>query len=467
MDSYGILSLLPAFTALTLAFITREVMFSLLIGIFVGILITGQNLLTGFTSVTQEALGNADFIWVLTIQVFVGIMIAFFQKSGATAAFTRFINKRNINQVGAQVSAWLLGIFIFFSDSFSPLYVGTVMKDVTDKARVSREKLAYIADSTSSPLITLVPFTSWGVYMGGLLIGIGAFVNNEVAMNAVIRSVPYNFYGILSISMVGLIAFKIIPDFGPMKKAEDRARETGKVIGDKAKPLVGKDIEDIKPKEGIEGNLLINFIAPALIVLSVSIGTHFVLGSVKILEGFVLAVAFQFIVMLIQRMGSITELMDAALMGVKGVFPAIFILALAYCLNTLTGQLGTAEYVLSVTEGWMTGSLLLAFTFALGAFVSFFTGSSWGTYAIITPIVIPLAFYITGGEINSIVFATIAAVFGGGAFGDHSSPLSDTSILASLGSGSDHLDHIKTQAPYALVVGGVSTALYLIIGLII
>ncbi|HWR60434.1 MAG TPA: Na+/H+ antiporter NhaC family protein [Clostridia bacterium] len=463
--NYGILSLFPALIALVLAFITREAIFSLLIGVLVGVLITGQNLLFGFTGMLQSALGNADFIWVISIEVFVGIMIAFFQKSGAIESFTSILDKRNITAKGAQIIAWLLGIFIFFSDYFSPLYVGTVMRSITDKARVSREKLAYICDSTSAPVCTLIPFSSWGVYAAGLLVGIGAFADKNIATEAVIKMVPFNFYGIFAVAMVGLVAMKIVPEFGPMKAAEKRTMETGKVMNDTAKPLLGKELSDIKPNPGIKPNLFINFFAPALIIISVTLGTYIAIGSAKTLEGFVLAVAFQFVAMLIQKMGTIVELMETAVNGIKGVMSAVLILALAYCLNAISKQLGTAGYVIGITESWMTPALLLVFTFLICAFISFFTGTSWGTYAIMMPIAVPLAFQLTGGAINTLVFATIAAVMGGGCFGDHCSPLSDTTILSSLAAGSDHIDHVNTQLPYAMAAAGVSAVLYLIVGL--
>lgn len=465
--NYGILSLLPALIALVLAFITRDAIFSILLGTLVGIVISGQNILFGFTGLAQDALGNADFIWVLMIEVFVGIMVAYFQKSGAINAFTEFVGKKTLKQRGAQLLAWLLGIFIFFSDYFSPLYVGTVMRNITDKARVSREKLAYICDSTSAPVCTIIPFSSWGVYMAGLLVGIGAFVDKDIATKAVVKSVPFNFYGVLSVAMVGLIALGIVPDFGPMKKAEKRAAETGKVIADGAKPMLGKELSQIKPKEGIKSNLFINFLAPALIIISITLGTYIVMGSAKTLEGFVAAVAFQFVAMLVQRMATLQELIETAVEGIKSVMSAILILALAYCINSISKTLGTANYVISVTQSWITPTLLILFTFLVGAFISFFTGSSWGTYAIITPIVIPLAFELTGGEITSLQYAAIAAILGGGCFGDHCSPLSDTTILSSLAAGSDHIDHVKTQIPYTLTVAGISSILYIIVGMIL
>lgn len=462
---YGILSLAPALVALILAFITRDATFSLLIGVLVGIAVAGQNLLFGFSGLMQDALGNADFIWVLGIEVFIGIMVAFFQKSGAIEAFTSRISKFNIKAKGAQVIAWLLGIFIFFSDYFSPLYVGNVMRGITDKARVSREKLAYICDSTSAPVCTLIPFSSWGIYMAGLLIGMGPLIDSNIATEAVVKMVPYNFYGITSVFMVGFIATGIIPDYGPMGKAEKRAREEGKVIGDNAKPLLSKELDDIKPNEGVKPNLLINFFAPALIIICITIGTYVVLGSAKTLEAFIAAVAFQFVSMMIQKMGTLPEMMDTAIQGIKSVLAAILILALAYCINSISKQLGTAQYVISITEGWMSPTLLMPLTFAICAFVSFFTGTSWGTYAIMTPIFVPLAFQLTGGALGGVIYGTIAAIMGGGCFGDHCSPLSDTTILSSLAAGSDHIDHVTTQLPYAMTAAAISLIGYFILGI--
>ncbi len=463
--NFGILSILPAVAALALAFITRDAIFSLIVGCLIGLVITGQNIFVGVSQLMQGALGNADFIWVLGIEVFVGILVALFQKSGAIDAFTKALENKSIKARGAQLLAWLLGIFIFFSDYFSPLYTGTVMRDITDKAKVSREKLSYICDSTSAPICTLIPFSSWGIYIAGLLVGIGVFTDKMTAQNAVVQMVKYNFYGIFAIAMVGLIAAGIIQDFGPMKKAEKRAREEGKVLADGAKPLIGKELSEIKPNAGIKPNLFINFFMPAIIIIATTVGTYLVLGSAKTLEAFIAAVTYQFIVMLIQRMGTIQELVETSINGIKGVMSAIIILALAYCLNSITKQLGTASFVIDATSNWITPTLLLVFTFVICAFISFFTGTSWGTYAIMIPIAVPLAFDMTGGAATGLVYATIASVVGGGCFGDHCSPLSDTTILSSLGAGADHIDHVKTQIPYALSIGALTCVLYLILGI--
>ena len=419
MDNYGILSLAPALIAVILAFITREALFSILCGVLVGLLITGQDLLFGFTGIIQSALGNADFIWVIGIEVFIGIMVAFFQKSGAIEAVANKLNEKlHITPRIAQIMGAALGILVFFSDYFSPLFVGNVMRPITDKAKVSREKLAWLCDCTSAPVCITLPFTAWGVYVAGLVVGFGTFATADAGQA------------------------------GPMKKAEERARTTGKVVADGDTPMLSRELDTIKPKEGFKSNIILHFLIPALIVIAVTIGTYVIMGSAKTLEAFVLAVTYQAIVLLL-----------------KSVVSAILILSLAYCINAISKTLGTSSYVISVTESWMTPVTLLALTFAVCAFMAFFTGTSWGVYAIMIPIVMPLAFNMTGGEANNLVYATIAAVMGGGCFGDHCSPLSDTTILSSLGAGSDHLAHTKTQLPYALTVAVITCIGYTIIGL--
>ena len=466
MDNYGILSLAPALIAVILAFITREALFSILCGVLVGLLITGQDLLFGFTGIIQSALGNADFIWVISIEVFIGIMVAFFQKSGAIEAVANKLNEKlRITPRIAQIMGAALGVLVFFSDYFSPLFVGNVMRPITDKAKVSREKLAWLCDCTSAPVCITLPFSAWGVYVAGLVVGFGTFATAEAGQNAVIHASVFQLYGILTIVMIFLVALGFIPDFGPMKKAEERARTTGKVIADGSTPMLSNELDNIKPKEGFKPNIVLHFLIPAIIIICTTIGTYVVMGSAKTLEAFVLAVAYQAIVLLIQKAFDIREMIQVATEGIKSVVSAMLILSLAYCINAISKTLGTANFVISVTESWMTPATLLAMTFAVCAFISFFTGTSWGVYAIMIPIAMPLAFSMSGGVEGSLVYAEIAAVMGGGAFGDHCSPLSDTTILSSLGAGSDHVDHVKTQLPYALSVAVLCLIGYIIIGI--
>lgn len=462
---YGILALLPVCIALVLAFVTKDALLSILAGVIAGVIVSGQNVVTGFTGILQSALGNADFIWILAIEVFVGIVVALFQKAGALEAFADMVTRHNLKRRGASLLASILGIFIFFSDYFSSLYVGNIMRPVTDKAKVSRELLAYICDSTSAPMTSLLPFTSTAMYTAGLLVGIGGIIDSTVGVNVVFKAVPFNFYCWSAIALTLLFSSGIIPHYGPMRSAEKRAKEEGKVLADNAVPLLSSELESIKLKEGCKSSLLIDFFMPALIIVGISIGTYFFLGSTKCLEALVVAVAYQFVCILVRKMATLKELMDTAIMGIKSVMSAILILSMAYCLNAITKEIGTAAYVISMTEAWMTPVLLLTISFLVCALISFLTGTSWGTIAIMVPIIMPLAFSVSGGEISTVVYAAVAAILGGATFGDHCSPISDTSILSSLAAGSDHIAHVKTQLPYALTGAAITCAGYLVIGL--
>lgn len=462
------LSLLPVVVALALAFTTRNAVFSLLIGSVVGVLMLGNDPFTGTAQLFQDALGSGWFIWVVMIQVFVGILIAFFMLAGVTERFAELVSERVESDRGAQGMTWLLGVLVFFSDYFSPLLSGPVMRPVTDEHDVSREKLAYILDSTSAAVPTLIPISGWAVFIAGLIAEQGNVPDKTVALDVFVNSIVYNFYGVLSIALAGVIAIGVVSDFGPMKEAESRARTTGKVLRDGANPLVGVEIEEIEPKAGKTANLTLHLFVPILIILGISIGSFVVLQDVKILAAFMAATAWLAVVMYAQGyFENVTDVIDVSTDGIKGVFPAIMVLALAYMINTITGQLGAPEYVIGATEGWLTPSLLLFITFVTGAAISFFSGTSWGTYGIMIPIIVPIAFSMNGDSFSPILYAAVAAVVGGGLFGDHCSPLSDTSILSSFGAASDHMDHVRTQLPYAIAAGGITAIGYALLGIVI
>ncbi|NLM05482.1 MAG: transporter [Tissierellia bacterium] len=460
------ISILPLLVALAIALFSKSSVFALLIGVIIGVVLLGENVLTGFSKVGISALADENFIWVLLIQVFLSIMVAFFQKMGAVDIFSNAVSRKNIKRRGAQVFAWFLGILIFFSEHLSALYVGTVMRGITDKARISREKLAYIIDSTSAPVCTIVPFSNWGVYMASLLVGTGLFVGKTEAMGAIFRMIPYNFYGIISVFFVGLIAIGIIPDFGPMKKAEQRAIETGAVYAVGSNPLIGKEMKDIVPQVIVRPNVILHFIVPLLIVALITIISFATIGEILILEAFIATVFYQFAIMYLQKMCTLKEILDTAMAGVKSIVNAILVTALAYCLNYITGHLGVKEFIMETTKPWLSPSYLWAATFLTGFVVSFFTGTSWGNYAILVPIMVPIAIGLSGGNETTLVYGTIAAIMGGVSFGEHCSPISDSTILASLSAGSDHIDHVKTQLPYAITVGVIALILYLVIGIL-
>ena len=458
----GFISIIPALIAIVLSFATRNTIVSLVVACIVGTLLSGQGLL-GFPTLLKTSLGTTSFSWVMLLNTFIAIIVAYFQKTGAIQSFSQMIHDKNLSRRGAQLMAWVLGIFVYFSDSFSPLFVGSTMRSITDKARISREKLAYIADSTSAPVSVLVPITGWAAYLSGLAVGIGCIVTEEDGSALFLKAIPYNFYAILAVIMVGLIGSGIIKDFGPMKKAEERVMNEGKVLRDGAVPLIGKELTEMKPYEGIKPRIFLNFLLPVLMIISIALGTYITLGSAKTMEAFLFVIIFMSISMLLQGI-PFQEIMNTLTQGIKGAVPAVTLLALAYSINALSKDMGTANYIVSLSESFLTPAMLPAIIFIISAIMAFATGSSWGTFAICMPIALPLAFTFTGGELGTLVYACFGEVAGGGVFGDHCSPLSDTTVLSSTGSASDHIDHVQTQLPYALCCGALAVILYLVIG---
>lgn len=430
METMGFISVIPAILAIVLSFITRNTIVSLTITCIAGTLLAGQGIF-GFPTLLQNSLGTTSFSWVMLLNTFIGILVAYFQKTGAIQGFSQKVHEKNLSRRGAQLMAWVLGIFIYFSDSFSLLFVGSVMRSITDKAKVSREKLAYIADSTSAPVSVLMPITGWAAYLMGLAVGVGCIATTEDASRLFLRAIPFNFYPIFAVLFVGLLASGIIKDFGPMKKAEKRAWEEGKVIRDGATPLIGKELTDMQPYPGLKPRVVLNFILPVFVIIGIALGTYIAFDSAKTMEAFLFVVIIMTISMMIQGI-PFKEVMNTLTDGVKGAIPAV---------------------------------MLLAVIFAVAAIMSFATGSSWGTFAICMPIALPLAFSFTDNQMSLLIVACFAAVAGGGVFRDHCSPLSDTTVLSSTGAASDHIDHVKTQLPYALICGLLAFIAYLIIGI--
>ncbi|MBB4823602.1 Na+/H+ antiporter NhaC [Sporosarcina luteola] len=459
----GFLSIIPPFIAVALAFLTRNTILSLAVACIVGVFLNGGGLL-GFPDLMKESLGNEDFAWIFLLELFIGVLIAFFQRTGAIESVAVMADRRKLSKRKVEVSAWFMCMFVFFSDSFSPVFVGTTMRKITDRVRISREKLSYICDSTSAPMAVIVPFTGWAVFIAGLLMGMGPIESEVDAMAIFTKSIPFNFYAIFSILLVGLIAMGWVKDFGPMRKAEERAAKEGKVIRDGSSPLVSKELTNIQPYyDDRVLSVWVNFLLPVAVIISIAMGTYFVMGTTKTMEAFLAAIIVLGIAMRLQGIPT-SDIMETAINGIKGIMPAVMILIFAYTINTLSEQMGTAEYLIGATESWLSPSLLPALTFILAALISFSTGSSWGTYGIMIPIAVPVAIGFAGGDITTLVLATIAAVAGGGVFGDHCSPLSDTTILASTGAAVDHIDHVRTQIPYCLVVGVIGLAIYLALG---
>ncbi len=460
----GIWSLLPLAFALIIAYRTKSATFALLIGCLIGVVMAGFDPATGFNQLAQDALGDGEFIWICLIIFSIGIVFEFYKFAGVFSEFTRRVSGKFKSEKGVSFSAWLMGLFII-DDYFSPLMSGMVMRPLTDKVRISREKLAFLLDSTTAAVCVIFPFSAWGAYIAGLTAEQGGPGGDPAtAFSIFLNSIPYNFYSIILIFFALGIALKIIPDYGPMRKAERRSRETGKVIRDGGVPLVTMESESVKAETGKPVNLLTDLVVPLIVIVGIATSTIIFLGSVRIAEAFMAAVIYMSLLMFItKRLHSIGELMSLIYRGLKNVMPAVVIIALAYCLNEVTLALGTAVFISDISEEWLTPGLLVAATFFFTALISFSTGSSWGAFAIMIPLAVPIAYTFTGGVIDPLVYKCVGAVGGGGIFGDHSSPVSDTSVLSSAGAGSDHMDHVITQLPYALLVGGVTIILYLIV----
>jgi Na+/H+ antiporter NhaC len=320
----GVFSLLPAVIAIVLSFATRNTVVSLMLACIVGTLMAGEGLL-GFPNLLKASLGTSSFAWVMLLNTFIGVLVAFFQKTGAIQGFAQYIQDKNLSRRAIQLVAWFLGMFVYFSDSFSPLFVGTTMRGISDKAKISREKLSYIADSGAAPVSVLVPITGWAAYLSGLAIGVGAIVTQEDAMGLFIRAIPYNFYAVFTIAFVGLIAGGIIKDFGPMKKAESRAMNEGKVLRDGAIPLIGRELTEMESFPGLKPRVFLNFLLPVIMIITIAMGTYLTLKSAKTMEAFLFVLIFMGISMFFQGV-PFKEIMDTATNGIKCSVPAVFIL---------------------------------------------------------------------------------------------------------------------------------------------
>jgi len=475
---FGFWSIIPPLVAVGLAIWTKRVIFSLFISIWVGGLI--------FTGGHPLAAIAVSFDWIkdvmidpwdarfLVLTMLLGSGAAFMFKTGGSHALTRILEKRLTNGKRSQLLAWVLGIVVFFNDYANSVIVGNASRDINAKYKVSREKLAYILDATAAPMATFGPVSDWIGYQVGL-IG-AAFVALKIvdvkAYFVFLQSMPWNFYCILSLIAVPMIILG--KDFGPMADAELRAKKTGKLVADGSTPLssVGADLGEVKDPEKAS---IWNFILPLITLIGVGIWAIWYTGGGGTGKSLMDALAdtevdialtwaafamtvVGLILALIHGM-SLEECEKTVLGGFKTMLPAVLIMVLAWAVGTVCSNLGTADFVINLTKSWMSAALLPFLIFVICMFISFATGTSWGTMAIITPIGVPLAYSIGGIPLVAIA---IGSVFAGAIFGDHCSPISDTTVMSSIFAESDHIAHVTTQIPYAMVVAGISAVLYLL-----
>ena len=472
-SDWGLLSLTPLLVTLLLAFLTRSALIAMLTGTFVGTLMLGGVPGASLNQLFQASLGNEDFIWIVLIVVLIGVLFEGFKRAGVMAALAeRASTGARPGSAGsrrkAELTTWGLG-FVIIDDYFSPLMTGAVMRPVTDQAGVPREKLAFLLDATTASVCILVPFTAWGAYLASLIAAQGGPVGSvEEGLSVFIHAIPYNFYPMLIIAFALLIALRLVPDFGPMRTAEVRAEQTGALMRAGANPLVDESLDEAldvpSDEKGKAPSLLWELALPVAAVISVFAWSLIALGSVKIVEAFMAGSTVLISVLIARgRIGSAAEVAGVISRGAESVMPALIIVALAYALNEVARQLGVGDAIIGLFNAGLSVDWLVPLTFAVTAAIAFSTGTSWGSFALMMPVALPVAISFSGGELSPLVYQTVAAIAGGGIFGDHASPVSDTTVLASLGAGSDHMDHVITQLPYALSMAGLTILIYVLI----
>lgn len=484
----GFLTVLPPLLAILMALIFRQVVIALFAGIWLGALFVNDfNIVRSFFYVVDHYVVNAfagssghDHVSIAIFTLLLGGMVGVFSSIGGTQGVVNQISRIATTPRRGQLATWLMGIAIFFDDYTNTLIVGNTMRPITDKLKISREKLSYIVDSTAAPVAVIAVITSWIGFEISLIKD--AFISLGIDRNpftTFVASIQYSFYPILTL-FFGLLVAASTRDFGPMLKAEVRARRTGRVLSDKAIPLSNIDTE-IKFNASKSPRWYNAAIPVAIVVLGTFVGlvvtgrialheagvTEFsAMDAIRESNSFVallwssLAGCVTAIVLgVVQRLATLTQAISAWVAGIRSMVFAIVILVLAWCIGAVCTDLQTPEYLVTKVSGFITPELLPTIIFLIAAGISFSTGTSWGTMTILTPISIPLVVRIselhavTPGAHEAILLSSIAAILAGSVFGDHCSPISDTTIMSSMASASDHIDHVRTQLPYAMVVG--------------
>ncbi|MDV2857913.1 Na+/H+ antiporter NhaC family protein [Oceanimonas sp. CAM02] len=468
MASPDISSLIPIFLTLLLSLTTRNVVIGLFAGVLSGVVMLNDWLhpLDSFGILVKDhlvgQLTDSYNAGVLVLLVFIGGFVALMEQSGGGQAFARRVTHWVSNKCRAQISAWLGGIVIFFSDLGTPLIVGPVFRPLFDKLALSRQKLAFIIDSTASPVAILVPFIGWGVYIMGLLQK--EFTALELDLSdwqAFISAIPFQFYAVLAVTMVPLIAFKRL-DFGPMAEAE-RAAERGEIATGPQQELTPFTHDNARASFVWAPLLVMGAVLAAMLG---PLGFPFEKISGSVFRAALSTAYFSAAVTLISLMAiygvrRVSDGIAVYLRGMSNMMQVAIVLILAWTLSSVGKELGAAAYIAEQAQAGFPAWLVPAVAFLLSGIISFATGSSWGTFAIMLPLVIPTAI-----AIDAPLYACIGAVLSGGLFGDHCSPISETTILSSTGSGCDQFEHFRTQLPYALLNGSIALSGFVLAGFI-
>jgi Na+/H+ antiporter NhaC len=422
------------------------------------------NPLSGIAASIQGAvdvLGSDAQVILFTLVI--GALIATVEASGGVGGFVRFLERNQWvdSAKRSQVLAWATGMVIFIESNITVLVAGSVARPLFDRYKSSREKLAYIIDSTSAPICILIPMNAWGAYNLGILEGLGV----ENALMVFLNSILFNFYAIAAVLVVVAVILWGI-DIGPMRKAEERTLR-GELLWPDSTPMIDEEILSPTPIEKVEPHAF-NMIVPiAGMVLFMPLGLYITgggdlsagSGSTSVLWSVLFALGLSWIMLLIQGAFSTEELVKIGLKGAGGLMPLALILLLALALGDVVDLLGTGVYVAQVTAGTMPNYIYLPLIFLVSGGIAFSTGTSWGTFAIMLPIAVPAA-----ATLGLPLAPFVAATLSGGVFGDHCSPISDTTIISSMAAATDHIDHVRTQLPYALIGGTIATICFGLLG---
>jgi len=451
---YGILSIAIPLLTIALAIITKDVIVSLLGGIFTGFLVlNGYNPLEAFTSLFNGIIDLFSEGWItksLLFMLLVGAIIKLLTLSGAVNAFVAYLgqkSKKIDSPTGAMMLAYIIGVVIFIESSITSLVAGTVAKPLCDKNGVSREKLAYICDSTSAPICSLIPMNGWGALLLGLIVSaIDSKVIEGDGVSLLIASIPYNFYAIFTLIIVlAFIYFNL--EIGPMKES------------------IAHPYSIQKTNEKIKADPLPMLLPIIVMIVAVPVSLYITgkgdifkgSGSTSVYYATIVTLLFMYVYYMMARMLSHKRFFKGLYDGMGEMLPVTMILLFAIFIGKVIGDLGTAEYLANILHGNISPLFIPVLIFLVSSLTAFSTGTSWGTFSIMMPIGLSL-----GAAMGLDIPLVIAAVISGGIFGDHASPISDTTIISSMAAGCDHVEHVRTQIPYALI-GGVLAAIAFII----
>lgn len=466
--------LLPPVIAIVLALWTRQVYLSLITGLWIGTTILGNGNplvgLQGMADALVDVFSSPSNTQIIIFSTLVGGLIALVQVSGGVAAFALWVRSRGWGQSrrSAELLAWFIGIVIFVESSITSLIVGTLSRPFFDKLRLPREKLAYYCDATSAPVCMAIPLNGWGAFVLGLLFAQGY---EQEAVRLLVASIPFNLYSWLAIVFTLVLAVTGL-SFGSMRRAEQRAAETGAVNRPGSTPMIADEITELIPVR-VQVARATDLLIPVGVMISmIFVGLYITgdgnlmegSGSTSVLWGVGTAIGIAVIIYILPRQGAsllgIGQSTEYALKGASGLIGVVGLLVLAFALGDVSRELEMGAYMVRVLGGDLPVWWVPALVFLLGCVVSFTLGSSWTAFAILMPLTLPLA-----EALGISVPLMLGAVLSGGIYGDHASPLSDTSIISSMAAACDHVDHINTQLPYTIVVGGLTAVGFLVAGL--